>query len=155
MTYTFAAADDGQIPSEAAGQGHGYEPDGTPLWVARASFVTDPDLHGIQIGKVRPGLGCALIPYGGIENALRRYEVLLDAGIWVPAGGGQVPAWAVVCGREENGDPIFVARAFHDDSLIPGKLRFAFGGASVGYEGREHCVDNYDVLVSQDGQVFP
>jgi Protein of unknown function (DUF3421) len=60
---------------------------------------------------VRPGFGAALIPFGGSEEAVPDYEVLMEAGIWVAGSAGQIPDGAVVCGREANGDPLFVARA--------------------------------------------
>ena len=51
-----------------------------------------------------------------------------------------------MCGREANGEPLFVARARLNGSLHPGKIRFGFGGALIGFGGKEMQVDNYEVL---------
>jgi hypothetical protein len=74
--------------------------------------VTEGDEHmDYHFVFVRPGFGAALIPFGGSEEAVPDYEVLMEAGIWVAGSAGQIPDGAVVCGREANGDPLFVARA--------------------------------------------
>ena len=76
------------------------------------------------------------------------YEVLMEPGIWIAGSGGQIPDGAVVCGREANGDPLFVARANLNGGLHPGKIRFAFGAALIGFGGKEVPVTDYEVLTS-------
>jgi hypothetical protein len=150
MDYHFQFASGGQIPRGA--QPHGHEADGTPLWVARSPGITDPSFLGsIQPGKVRSGFGVALIPFGGKEVPVTDYEVLMEAGLWIAGAGGQIPDGAIVCGREADGDPLFVARATLNGGLHPGKLRFAFGAAIIGWGGQEIPVSNYEVLVAQNG----
>ena len=111
MDYHFVFATGGAIPPGASP--HGNEATGEPLWVARSPGRTDPFFFhgGIHPGKVRPGFGAAFIPFGGNEESVRDYEVLMEPGIWIAGSGGQIPDGAVVCGREANGDPLFVARA--------------------------------------------
>jgi hypothetical protein len=151
MDYHFASSSGGQIPNGA--QPNGHEADGTPLWVARSPGITVPNfLNGIHPGKVRPAFGAALIPFGGREVPVADYEVLMEAGIWFRRGeGGQqlIPDGAIVCGREENGEPLFVARANFNGGVHPGKIRFAFGAAFIGFGGKENRVDDYEVLVSE------
>lgn len=152
MPYHFVFSSGGQIPAGAVP--HGHEADGTPLWVARSPGRGEsPDVfaifNSIQPGKVRPGLGAALIPFNGAEVAASEYEVLMDAGIWIASSGGQVPDAAIVCGREANGDPLFVARASIGGGVHPGKIRFAFGAAFIGFGGSENAVQDYEILVSQ------
>jgi hypothetical protein len=150
MDYHFVFTSSGAIPDGA--QPHGHEGDGTPLWVARSPGRTDLGfLGGIHPGKVRPGLGGALIPFDGREVLVADYEVLMEVGLWVSGSGGQIPDGAIVCGREENGDPLFVARANFKGGIHPGKIRFAFGAAFIGFGGKENQVNDYQVLVSQDG----
>src|ERR1700724_420587 len=147
MDYLFAFATGGEIPAGA--QPNGQEADGTPLWVARSPGATDPFFLGsIQPGKVRPGFGQALVPLGGQEIGVPDYEVLMQAGIWVAGSGGQIPDGAVVCGRGAKGDPLFVARANLNGGLHPGKIRFAFGAAFIGFGGKEVPVNDYEVLTS-------
>jgi hypothetical protein len=43
----------------------------------------------------------------------------MEPGIWIAGSGGQIPDGAVVCGREANGDPLFVARANLNGGLHP------------------------------------
>ena len=150
MDYHFAFATGGNIPGGAVPQGHGNEADGTPLWVARSPGATDPQFFhgGIHPGKVRPAFGAALIPFGGSENPVTDYEVLMELGLWISGQNGQIPDGAVVCGREANGDPLFVARASLNGGLHPGKIRFAFGAAFIGFGGQEVHVTDYEVLVS-------
>jgi len=150
MDYHFAVASGGQIPTGAQSQGH--EADGTPLFVARSPGHTFPNaIPGIQPGKVRPGFPGAFIPFGGKEISVGTYEVLMQAGIWIAGSNGQIPDGAVVCGREENGNPLFVARANVGGGVHPGKIRFDFGAAFIGFGGQEIRVQTYEVLVSQNG----
>jgi hypothetical protein len=106
---------------------------GEPLWVARSPGITDPFFFhgGIHPGKVSPGFGAAFIPFGGKEEAVRDYEVLMEAGLWNAGSKGQIPDGAVVRGREANGDPPFVVRAKLNAGLHPGKIQFAFGAAFI------------------------
>lgn len=149
MDYHFAFSSDGKIPDGA--QPNGHEADGTPLWIARSPGRTDPGfLGGIHPGKVRPAFGAALIPFGGREVPVADYEVLMEEGLWERGSGGQIPNGAIVCGREGNGEPLFVARANFNGGLHSGKIRFAFGAAFIGFAGKENPVNDYEVLVSQN-----
>jgi hypothetical protein len=64
---------------------------------------------------------------------------------WVYASGGTVPEEAFKAGRDENGI-IYICRARHEGDLIPGKVSPAVGIASVSYNGKEHTVEEYEVL---------
>ena len=79
MDYHFVFATGGTIPAGA--QPNGNEANGDPLWVARSPGATDPFFFhgGIHPGKVRPGFGAALIPFGGNEEPVPDYEVLVEA----------------------------------------------------------------------------
>lgn len=150
MDYHFKPASDGQVPPGA--QPHGREGDGTQLFVARSPGNTIPNpIRGIHPGKVRPGFGGAFIPLGGKEVLVKAYEVLVEAGTWIAGSNGQIPDGAIVCGREESGEPLFVARADFNGGVHPGKIRFDFRGAFISFNGKEVLVPNYEVLVSQNG----
>ncbi len=62
-------ASEGNIPRCAIPAGK--EANGEPLFVARVRFK-----NGVHIGKVRPGLSGANIPYGGKELSFKNYEVM-------------------------------------------------------------------------------
>jgi len=154
MDYHFVFATGGQIPAGAPRDGHGKEANGDPLWVARSPDAKDPFFFhgGIHPGKVRPGFGAASIPFGGNEEFVTDYEVLMEAGIWLsgpdPISGATIPDGAVVCGREATGELLFVARADLNGGRHPGKIRFGFGGALISFGGKEVQVNNYEVLIS-------
>ncbi len=63
------AASNGDIP-EGAVIG-GQDAQGNTLYIARVNYK-----GGLQLGMVSPGLGAAVIPYGGKEVSIAQYEVL-------------------------------------------------------------------------------
>lgn len=133
-------AENGQIPDGAVVCGR--EADGTLLYVARANYQ-----NGIHPGKVRKEFGAANIPYGGKEVKVNPYEVLVGNGKWVSASNGQVPDGAIICGKEADGTPLYVARASYQGGIHPGKVRKEFGAANIPYGGQEVQVNTYEVLV--------
>ncbi|GLY07957.1 hypothetical protein Acsp01_83360 [Actinoplanes sp. NBRC 101535] len=139
--YRWARASGGHIPPGAVP--HGYEQDGTPLWVCRAHMY-----GGLHPGKVRPALGMAGIAWDGEELGVPDYEVLMDRGVWGIAHGGEVPADAYQVGWESSGEPLYTARAAVDGSNLQlGKLRREFGAANIGYGNSEHKIHAYEVLL--------
>ena len=135
-------ASNGWVPQGALQVGH--EADGTPLYAARAYYQ-----GSLQVGKVRPAFGGALIPFGGSEVKVRDYEVLTEqpfARLWAPAQGNDVPSNAMQAGREADGSPLYVAKAHYNGSVQIGKVRRGFGGALIPYGGQEVRVEEYKVL---------
>ena len=130
---------DGGIPDGAVICGN--EADGTPLYLARAHYS-----GGLHPGKVRPGFGSANIPYNGYEIKVNPYEVYCGGGTWVQASGGAIPAGAIVCGYDTNGEYLYAARAWYAGGLQLGKVRPEFGAANIAYGGREVKVYSYEVL---------
>jgi hypothetical protein len=136
----WVSASGGAIPNGAAAQGR--EANGEALFVCRAQLN-----GGLHPGKVRGEFGAANIPFGGNEVKVNPYEVLMDAGTWVPASGGAVPEGAVAWGHEANGEALFVCRAALNGGLHPGKVRGEFGAANIPFGGKEVKVFSYEVLV--------
>jgi hypothetical protein len=146
--YRWEPASRGAIPAGA--QPHGRDQDGEALWLCRAHFA-----GGLHPGKVRPEFGGANIAYGGTEQVVADYEVLMESGTWVPARAGEVPETAVPCGREAGGETLYAARATLDNGgLQLGKVRPAFGAANVGFANHEIITQVYEVLVAP-GTVVP
>jgi hypothetical protein len=153
MTYHFVSSSGGKIPNGATAEGHGHEVDGTPIWVARAMVEGT-----LQLGKVRPGFGSALIPFGGKEVAVNDYEVLMETGIWEsairqkrPRNG--IPVGAIVYGNDAGDVPLFVARGFPPGGgggLHPGRMRADFDGAHIGFGGVEKSVEEFAILVVEE-----
>lgn len=84
--------------------------------------------------------------YGGVGGA---------ASCWIPSANGQVPPGALQGGQDQNGEPIYVARARHDSTLVPGKLVPSHNVAYVAYGGAEHPHSQYEVLVANNPTWVP
>jgi len=66
---------------------------------------------------------------------------------WVLNKGKQIPQGAIVGGHERGGD-LFIARAFQDGSIQPGKASSVFQkGAVIGFKEHEIQLDTYEILV--------
>ncbi|XP_062581832.1 uncharacterized protein LOC134243598 [Saccostrea cucullata] len=131
------------IPKDAIRAG--YEKDGTPLFIARA------DMNGIMTpGKCSVELNGAHIPFDGKEEIVPYYDVLvlpftsngfLD---WQKASNGYVP-----CNAYETAGGIYIGRAFHHGSLVPGKINVDHSCAYITYGGEEFRVETYEVLTKE------
>lgn len=66
---------------------------------------------------------------------------------WLLVQGKNFPR-DMIPGGEENGEPLYICRAFHDGSIQPGKASMnANKGAVIGYGHDEIHLDTYEVLV--------
>lgn len=117
----------GAIP-ESAIRG-GIEADGRPLFIARAAIG-----GGLHPGKAHRG-GGAMIPYGGVEHLIDRYEVLvsqpsgLPVGAVPPAAGARIEAWFTT-GSDDlrlrwDSRNAFISLTLQDGSSL---AEFAVGG---------------------------
>ena len=61
--------------------------------------------------------------------------------------GNNIPEGAIRAGYEENGKPLFIARANMEGVLTPGKCGYHLEGAYIPYDCKEQVVNNYEVLV--------
>lgn len=66
---------------------------------------------------------------------------------WVKTSGSKIPDNAIRAGYEENGRPLFIARAKMEGTWTPGKCSPNYDGAYIPYDGKELIVKDYDVLV--------
>lgn len=92
------------------------------------------------------------IGWGGKEVGLKRFEVLVNNGVveldWLKTDGTEMPDHAVQAGKE-NGKPLYVGRAYHENGTHPGKV-FRVGKNSIcniGYGGKEITYKTFEVLV--------
>ncbi|PAA57061.1 hypothetical protein BOX15_Mlig034094g2 [Macrostomum lignano] len=90
-----------------------------------------------------PQPGAQPPPYGGGGGSGKPAQVCLS---WVPASNGQVPPRAVQVGTQRDGSPVYVSRARHGNELIPAKLVQGHGHVCLPYGGKEHLVQQYEVL---------
>ena len=66
---------------------------------------------------------------------------------FVHASNGQLPPNAYI-GGHDNG-PQYVARSYHEGSLVPGKFVPQHGVAYLAWGGKEHAKTQYEVLVQE------
>ena len=141
----WVGSDGGHVPRGAVPAGREHPPGGETLFVCRARFK-----NGMHPGKIRPGLGGCAIPWGGRENTVGSYEVLVGRGFgWRRARHGNVPLGAILTGRENGRDMLFTCRANFKNGRHPGKVRAGLGGCNVPWGGREHTVRDYQVLIAR------
>lgn len=117
----------------------GNEADGSPLYIARTHHE-----GGIHIGKARQNAAEAFIPYGGAEIIVDNYEVYVGKGKWRPSK--QKPKGAVVGGKESDGSPLYIARAYIGGGWHIGKARENATEAFIPYGGREEIASDFEVL---------
>ncbi|KAA1475143.1 carbohydrate-binding module family 12 protein [Dentipellis sp. KUC8613] len=66
---------------------------------------------------------------------------------WVLNEGKSIPPGALV-GGHENGQPLYIARAFHEGGIQVGKASSRFGkGAVIGFKHKEIEVGTYEILL--------
>ncbi|KAI0331881.1 hypothetical protein GY45DRAFT_1321683 [Cubamyces sp. BRFM 1775] len=138
------------FPAQQAGQPVAYDADGrTAVYIGSALF--EKSVHPCKIVPAfspPPRVG-----YGGREVEHRgRYDLLpFDPTTmeWVPTSHGQIPYGRrpVEGGYEENGQKLYHALATVNGVKVPGKAgTHIHGGANVPFGGREHAVENYEIL---------
>lgn len=53
-----------------------------------------------------------------------KFQILTSSGVaWQSGKDGQVPPEAIVVGRTQDGENLFMGRTFHDGTMTPGKVR--------------------------------
>lgn len=76
---------------------------------------------------------------------------------WIPCRNGEHPENAVVGGWEEEGRKLLVVRSYIQGVLTPGKLHANIRSpitACIPFDGKEHYVDDYEVLTAADNTGF-
>ncbi|KAJ3037601.1 hypothetical protein HDV00_001489 [Rhizophlyctis rosea] len=67
---------------------------------------------------------------------------------WVSTTGNKIPDGAVQAGQEGNGNPLYIARVYHEGGLHVGKAgRHLPDGCHIAYGGAEITLDEYEILV--------
>ncbi|KIJ61189.1 hypothetical protein HYDPIDRAFT_116160 [Hydnomerulius pinastri MD-312] len=74
--------------------------------------------------------------------------------VWVLVEDNNIPPNAVPFGEDHNGAPLYIARVLLEGGLHLGKAGYQFSGAVIEYDGKEHIMTKYEVLV-RASQGFP
>lgn len=122
----------------------GNDIDGTTIYVGRAYHEGD-----LIPAKVIPSKNVAYVAHGGQEHAKQEFHILTGFGFeWVSSSNGHVPADAVVAGNQADGDVLYVGRAPVGGSLSVGKIQPSHACMYVPFDGLEHSIHQYEVLVA-------
>ncbi|KAJ3644183.1 hypothetical protein Zmor_026853 [Zophobas morio] len=107
---------------------------------------------------------CALLPYSQFLNSAPEDATYETTFSWVNSciGDKTVPPMAVPMGFDAQGHPIYIERAHFNNELTPAHVVPARRVAYVPHNGKEHIVENYQLLCinlkwvpAQGGQVPP
>lgn len=121
----------------------GQDVDGTIIYVGRATHEGD-----LMPCKVLPSKRAAYVAYNGKEVLVGSYEVLTGNGFtWIGSSNGHTPDGAVLVGNQRNGEPLYMGRANFQGSLTPGKVHRSHGCLYIPFNGAEHRIVQYEVLV--------
>uniref|UniRef100_A0A2A4JPW6 Uncharacterized protein n=1 Tax=Heliothis virescens TaxID=7102 RepID=A0A2A4JPW6_HELVI len=118
--------------------------DGSPLCVIRAHHSGE-----FIPGKLAIKHRAAYVPHGGREIPVHNFEVLCapsHAIRWLPSSNGQVPVGAIAAGNTHNGEPLYIGRVRHMQSLTPGKVHPSHGCCYISFGGSEITHKSYEVL---------
>ncbi|XP_054709654.1 uncharacterized protein LOC129219326 isoform X2 [Uloborus diversus] len=77
----------------------------------------------------------------------------VSVGQWVEVSDGEAPPNAVEVGYDA-GNIVYVARAKHEDHIIPGKFLPCYSQCYVPHDGKEHEYVEFEVLVDPDGDAY-
>ncbi|XP_055846081.1 uncharacterized protein LOC129912022 [Episyrphus balteatus] len=140
--YRFISCPIDTIPQNAVRAGNTV--DGEPLYVGRGMWEGSE-----TVGKIHPTHHCLYIPFGGDEQRLESYEVLIrePSHVWVPGTLHHVPPNAVVAGHDTNKSTIYVGRAYHEGENLPAKFVPDAGSVYVSHDGHDIFKDEFEVLV--------
>ena len=146
----WASSYGGSVPGSPVLGGH--DVNGEAIYVGRAVESDD-----VIPGKVVCSHGVCYVSHSGREHGHREYQVLTNPSgcnlVWTSSSGGQIPLGALQGGKQSDGEPLYVGRAWHDSSLVIGKVHPSHGVLYVPFGGEEVAIRDYEVLVCKDVQL--
>lgn len=115
-------------------------------FVARASLPRE-----ITPGTWTYGQTHAILPYFGYARKARTFQILVQTSddvriFWVPSSTDDIPDDALLGGKDENGHPMYVARAKIGDHYVSGKAVPAFAKAFFVDGEDEVSRDEFEIL---------
>ncbi|OQR67773.1 hypothetical protein BIW11_04699 [Tropilaelaps mercedesae] len=126
----------------------GTDTSGEELFVIRALQKEE-----LTPGKLAPSHSAAYVPFHGRECAHRDYEVLVaDCNLeWVKCGSDseKLPPGSIQGGYTKDGEPLYIGRAQHRDSVTCGKVRWSSKTCYLSWGGQEHLYQTFEVLTYQ------
>lgn len=121
----------------------GNDADGSQIFVGRAQHERDQ-----LVAKVIPCKQIAYVSYNGQEIPKHNFEVLCHGNVqWVHSCNGQVVRNAVLGGRTECGEILYIGRGQYGGALTVGKIHPSHGSLYIPFGGSEVALKSYEVLV--------
>lgn len=103
-----------------------------------------------RLGYIAPPDAAAVFAEPDCEGSSEEYELLFnpeDVTLeYVPASGGEIPTGAVLGGKSENDNKVYIARAVIEDNHVPGSIEHGAEAALVPLGGEVHSAEEYQVL---------
>ncbi|XP_064487647.1 uncharacterized protein LOC135399836 [Ornithodoros turicata] len=133
----------GHVPETAV---PGGVDSGEPIYIGRAEH------DGAVIpGKIVPSHNVCYVAQDGQEHAHHTYQVLVSLDDsqfdWIPGADGKLPSGAVQGGVNGDGEPLYIGRTEHNETLTIGKVQCSHGVLYIPYGGAEIPFSEYEVLV--------
>ncbi|VVC43434.1 DM9 repeat,Domain of unknown function DUF3421 [Cinara cedri] len=123
----------------------GVDKGGVQLYAGRAFH----DGHLLP-AKINPNHSSAYVCLGGLEHAIRHYEVLCHVEVaWISAQGSTVPQNAVVIGHSLFGEKLYLGRTLYDGILTLGKVHPSHRRLYFPYNGLEKETNEYEIMIHQ------
>ncbi|CAO1428337.1 unnamed protein product [Diamesa hyperborea] len=157
--FEWVGSSSGHVPDNAVLSGN--EQTGEPLYVGRAHHD-----GSLTPGKIHQSHQCIYIAYGGMEIAIRDYDVLIapQRAQWIACTAhSEAPPGAILAGNDIDGTEMFVGRALYQGEQIPAKVIPSKNIGYVPWGGQEIPVHEFEVLCngnvewvqSSNGMVLP
>uniref|UniRef100_A0A336MUL6 CSON007745 protein n=1 Tax=Culicoides sonorensis TaxID=179676 RepID=A0A336MUL6_CULSO len=126
-----------------------YNKQGHPLYIGRVKHG-----HSLLPGKVNPLHKLCYYSYNGFEHSSDKYETLVaindsTENSWKSCSDGDVPNNAFPVGQTEDGEVLYVGRAFHEGVLTHGQIQPSKGVCMLPFYDLEVKVRNYEVFVDE------
>lgn len=65
---------------------------------------------------------------------------------WIKTQGNDIPETALVGGEAEDGEPLFIGRVDHDNTMTLGKVQRSHNVCYIPYGGEEVACEEFEVL---------
>lgn len=140
--FTWVHSSNGHVPNGAVLCGNTST--GEPLYIGRAHHE-----GSLTPGKIHRSHGCLYIPFGGAEQSMLHYEVLVgqQRANWSHcSAGAPLPPGAILAGHDADSAPIYVGRCYHEGDQLPAKVIPSKQVAYVSFNGQEIPKYSYEVL---------
>ncbi|XP_058835418.1 uncharacterized protein LOC131692407 [Topomyia yanbarensis] len=120
----------------------GYESNRSPIYLGRVMF------EGNQLpAKVIPRKNICHTGHRGKEHVMSSYEALCNARVsWLPFRG-IIPPKAIICGRTQWGEAVYVGRGPYKGSLTPGKILENEKVLRIPFDWNEVAIRDAEILV--------